>query len=98
MARRINSATGAPVFWEIASSRLTCSSLRYSAVRFMRTYCHVGIRMQLTFCAGGDQATEEDKGLSTQTLRSAQNVDVESGLLREYELDPVSSSRANSAA
>ena len=35
MARLINSAIGAPVFSDIASNFLSCSSLRYSAVLFM---------------------------------------------------------------
>jgi len=37
MARRMSSATGAPVFSDSASSFLSCSSFKKRAVRFMVT-------------------------------------------------------------
>jgi len=41
MARRMSSATGAPVFSDSASSFLSCSSFKKRAVRFMTTRYHM---------------------------------------------------------
>ena len=47
MARRMSSATGAPVFSDSASSFLICSSFKKRAVRFMTiqyyTYAYMSI-------------------------------------------------------
>ena len=43
IARRMSSATGAPVFSDSASSFLRCSSLRKSAVRFMHILSSIGV-------------------------------------------------------
>jgi len=47
MARRMSSATGAPVFSDSASSFFSCSSFKKRAVRFMVILYHTGIYMSI---------------------------------------------------
>lgn len=47
IARRMSSATGAPVFSDKACSFLTCSGLRNRAVRFINIRYSIGIQMSI---------------------------------------------------